>query len=74
VKREEYPERRAAVQSRISPLRGGRLEMGGSGGATGMIFLRMHDGREFFIGGTNDAAVGDAIVHAVNFALDLCDQ
>lgn len=73
VKRGEYPKRRAAVQSRITPLRGGRLEMGERGGATGMIFRRTRDGAEVFIGGTNDAAVGDAILHAVNFALDLRD-
>ena len=47
---------------------------GGSGGSTGMLFLRLPDGTEFFLGGVNDRITAKAVAEAVNFALDLCDE
>lgn len=47
--------------------------MGGSGGNTGMLFLRTPDNKQWFIGGLHDPAVAHAICEAINFALDLCE-
>lgn len=71
--RDEYARRRAALRKVLPALHHGRLEIGGSGGGEGMLFVRAKDGAKFFIGGANDAAVAQAIVDAVNFALDCCD-
>lgn len=72
--REEFRVRVRALRGVVEAFRGGRLEVGGSGGAEGMVFLRLPDGTQWFVGGANDRAVAHALVHAVNFALDLCDR
>jgi hypothetical protein len=72
--REEYRQRVAALRTLTQTFRGGRLEVGGSGGSQGMLFLRTRDGATWFIGGANDGAVAHALVEAVNFALDCCER
>jgi hypothetical protein len=73
VTREEFRKRRAALRPILHAFQHGRLETGGSGGNTGMMFIRTPDGKQWFFGGVHDTAVAHALVEAVNFALDLCE-
>jgi hypothetical protein len=73
VTRDEYVQRRRELRPLLDTFRKGRMEIGGSGGAQGMLFVHTPDGKEWFVGGANDPAVARAIALAVNFALDLCE-
>ena len=74
VDRNEFRARRTRLRPLLEAFRHGRLEQGGSGGCTGLLFLRLPDGTQFFLGGVNDNVSVEAVVEAVNFALDLCDE
>jgi hypothetical protein len=39
-----------------------------------MLFLRTADGKEWFIGGSGDPAVAQALADAVNLVLDLSER
>jgi transcriptional regulator with XRE-family HTH domain len=70
VRQDEYRERVAKLLPLLRVFRQGRLEIGGSGGASGMIFVRTPDKRQFYIGGAH-AEIAEAIAEAVNLVLDL---
>ena len=50
-------------------LRGGRLVTSGSGGNSGMMFIRMPGREDWFIEGVNYPDMAHAIADAGNFAL-----
>lgn len=71
--RDEFRCRRAVLRALSRSFQGGRLEVGGSGGTTGMMFLRTQDGKQWFMVGITDEAIAHAVLAAVNFALDCCE-
>lgn len=73
VTRDEYRSRMRTLRPLLQTFKGGRLEVGGSGGARGMLFLRLPDGQEFFLGGAAPEEA-HAIAAAVNFVLDLAER
>lgn len=59
------------LRSLLSRYKGGRFEVGGSGGAAGMVFFIDQEGKSFYIGGfTRDA---DVIVEALNLTMELLE-
>jgi transcriptional regulator with XRE-family HTH domain len=70
VRRNDYGERVAALLPLLRVFRGGRLEVGGSGGASAMVFVRTPDGKQFYAAGAH-AEVATAVAAAVNLVLDL---
>ena len=63
-------EKAAELRGLLAEYRGCRFHVGGSGGASGMVFLRHPDGREFFLGGLNGGR-SERLARALNLVLDL---
>jgi hypothetical protein len=51
-------EKAALLRQLLAEYRGARFEAGGSGGASGMLFVKMPDGKDYFIGGLHNEARG----------------
>ena len=70
VRRAEYLDRISKLRPLLQVFRNGRLEVGASGGARGMLFIRTSDKEEFFVGGAQPD-IAHALAEAVNLVLDL---
>lgn len=70
---DERREKAAKLRRSLARYRGGRFEIGASGGASGMIFFRDVSGALHYIGGFTR---GDApsLVAALNLTLELLDR
>jgi hypothetical protein len=66
-------EKAAELRSILADYRGCRFSLRGSGGANGMLFLTVPDGRDYFIGGLNGGR-GEGIVQALNLVLELIHE
>lgn len=57
----------------MSRYQEGRFETGASGGASGMLFFRDAEGRQWFIGGFNRSEA-EGLVDALNLVLELLSE
>lgn len=62
-------EKAAELRRLLEGYRGCRFRVGGSGGASGMVFLRRPDGSEYFVGGFHGAS--KTLVEALNLVIEL---
>ncbi|HEX3571042.1 MAG TPA: hypothetical protein VHU44_09490 [Acidobacteriaceae bacterium] len=62
-------EKAAELRRLLAGYRGCRFRVGGSGGASGMVFLRHPDGSEYFVGGFQGAS--KTLVAALNLVIEL---
>jgi len=72
VSDEDRKRARSIIRKALAPYREGRFETGESGGASGMMFFRDRDNKQWFLGGLNrDEA--KRVVDVLNATLDLLE-
>jgi hypothetical protein len=70
---EARKEKSARLRRVLARYQGGRFEVGGSGGAGGMMFFRDPRGAQYYIGGFNPADA-EQIAAGLNLVLELLDE
>lgn len=63
-------ERAAELRRLLAEYRGCEFHIRGSGGASGMVFLRHPNGDEYFVGGLNGGR-SERLVRALNLVIEL---